>query len=288
MKQVQRMYWAILRGSIITGLVYRFGFLFTILGNVVYMCVAYFLWRSIYRQSTTIHGLTFEQSFIYVALGSTVFILLKTYAEWAISREINDGKIAVYLTKPLDYQLYWLFLSLGFTVTNLVAITLPTVLLITLVFKVPIIARSRPGPLSFQPGDGFSDQLQHRLHHWPDGLLHRIDLGLERDQRDHRLRARWRAPAIAVLPCRHSESAALAALSGHLLHTPHHDFPAGSELGNIFDDALDPIRLGGPFIYFHPPLLYSGYQSASIEWRLTMRSARPLYPSVFHHRSAVH
>ena len=141
MKQL-RLYWAILRGSIITGLVYRFGFLFTILGNVVYMCVAYFLWRSIYRQSTTIHGLTFEQSFIYIALGSTVFILLKTYAEWAISREINDGKIAVYLTKPLDYQLYWLFLSLGFTVTNLVAITLPTVLLITLVFRVPII----PGP----------------------------------------------------------------------------------------------------------------------------------------------
>ena len=137
-----RTYWAILRASMITGLVYRFGFLFTILGNILYMCVAYFLWRSIYHQSQTLHGMTFDQAFIYVALGSTVFILLKSYAEWSISREINDGKIAVYLTKPLDYQFYWLFNCLGFALTNLVAITLPTILLLTLVFKVNIT----PGP----------------------------------------------------------------------------------------------------------------------------------------------
>jgi ABC-2 type transport system permease protein len=133
-----RTYWAILRGSMIAGLVYRLGFIFTIIGNIVYMCVAYFLWRSIYHQTETLHGLTFNEAFIYVALGSTVFILLKTYSEWSISREINDGKIAVYLTKPLDYQFYWLFTSLGFTLTNLVAITVPTALLLTLVFKVTI------------------------------------------------------------------------------------------------------------------------------------------------------
>jgi ABC-2 type transport system permease protein len=133
-----RGYWAILRGSLIAGLVYRFGFLFTILGNIVYMCVAYFLWRSIYRHSATLHGLTFNEAFIYVALGSTVFILLKTYSEWSISREINDGKIAIYLTKPLDYQFYWLVTTLGFSLTNLVAITVPTALLLTLVFKVTI------------------------------------------------------------------------------------------------------------------------------------------------------
>jgi ABC-2 type transport system permease protein len=133
-----RTYWAILRGSMITGLVYRFGFIFTILGNIVYLFVAFFLWRSIYQHAETMHGLTFNEAFIYVALGSTVFILLKTYAEWGISREINDGKIAVYLTKPLDYQLYWLVSNLGFTLTNLVAITLPTALLMIFVFKVNI------------------------------------------------------------------------------------------------------------------------------------------------------
>ena len=133
-----RAYWAILRASMITGLVYRFGFMFTIIGNIVYLCVAYFLWQSIYRHSPTLHGLTFNQAFLYVALGSTVFVLLKSFVEWGIAHEINDGRIAVYLTKPLDYQLYWLFNNLGATLTNLAAITLPTVLLLTLVFKVTI------------------------------------------------------------------------------------------------------------------------------------------------------
>jgi ABC-2 type transport system permease protein len=58
--------------------------------------------------------------------------------EWGISHDINGGQIAVFLARPLDYQLFWLFNNLGGTLTNLVAITLPTVLLLTLVFKVMI------------------------------------------------------------------------------------------------------------------------------------------------------
>jgi ABC-2 type transport system permease protein len=131
-----RGYFALLRGSFMIGLIYRFGFLFTIVGNVVYMGVAYYLWSSIYSNSTTIRGLTFNETFIYVALGSTVFVLLKTYADWQISSEIEDGSISIYLTKPVDYQFYALSISLGFLLTNLAAITIPTLLLLTLVFKV--------------------------------------------------------------------------------------------------------------------------------------------------------
>jgi viologen exporter family transport system permease protein len=76
-----RPYLAVLRGSIQVGLVYRLGFLFTILGNIYYMAVAYFLWKSIYGPAQTMHGMTFDEAFLYVALGSTIFILLKTYAE---------------------------------------------------------------------------------------------------------------------------------------------------------------------------------------------------------------
>jgi len=124
------------------GMIYRYGFLFTILGNIVYLGVAFYLWRSIYQNVRTLHGLTFDQTYLYVALGSAVFILLKTYADWMISYDIREGMIAVYLTKPLDYQFYALFTSLGAALMNLTAITVPTVLLLTLVFKVHIT----PGP----------------------------------------------------------------------------------------------------------------------------------------------
>lgn len=137
-----RPYLALLRGSYMVGMIYRYGFLFTILGNIVYLGVAFYLWRSIYQNVRTLHGLTFDQTYLYVALGSAVFILLKTYADWMISYDIREGMIAVYLTKPLDYQFYALFTSLGAALMNLTAITVPTVLLLTLVFKVHIT----PGP----------------------------------------------------------------------------------------------------------------------------------------------
>lgn len=133
-----KSYLALLRGAYMVGMIYRFGFIFTILGNIVYMGVTYYLWRSIFRNSETLHGLTFDQTFLYVALGSAVFILLKTYADWYISYEIREGIIAIYLTKPLDFQLYALFVSLGSTLMNLTAITIPTILLLAFVFKVTL------------------------------------------------------------------------------------------------------------------------------------------------------
>ena len=133
-----RSYLSISRATYMVGIVYRFGFLFTIFGNIVYLGVAYYLWKSIYRYSDTIRGLTFNETFIYVALGSAIFILLKTYSDWFIHYEIREGIIANYLTKPVDFQIYNLFANLGSLLMNLTAVTLPTALVMIFVFKVRI------------------------------------------------------------------------------------------------------------------------------------------------------
>lgn len=133
-----RSYLPIARATYMIGIVYRFGFLFTIFGSIVYLGVAYYLWKSIYRYSDTIRGLTFNETFIYVALGSAIFILLKTYADWYIHYEIREGIIANYLTKPLDFQIYALFANLGSLLMNLTAVTVPTALVMLFVFKVKV------------------------------------------------------------------------------------------------------------------------------------------------------
>lgn len=142
-----RPYLAFLRGSVQISLIYRFGFLFTILGNVLYMAVVYFLWRSIYATADTLHGLTFNETFLYVAVGSAVFILLKTYADWYISYEIREGIIAVYLVKPVDYQFYSLAGAMGGALISLAAITLPTAIMLFGVFRIPI--QTGPGLVLF-------------------------------------------------------------------------------------------------------------------------------------------
>jgi len=134
-----RKYFALTRGAYMMGVIYRFGFIFTIIGNIVYLGVAYYLWKSIYKHADVIRGLTFNETFLYVGLGSAVFILLKTYADWYIHYDIREGTIANYLIKPIDVSLYALFFSLGFFLMNVTAITIPTFLLLIFVFKVQFV-----------------------------------------------------------------------------------------------------------------------------------------------------
>ena len=134
-----RAYLPIARATYMIGLVYRFGFLFTMLGNIIYLGVAYYLWKSIYRYSDSIRGLTFNETFLYVGLGSAIFLLLKTYADWIIHHEIREGMIAVYLTKPIDFQLYALAANFGSLLMGLTAVTIPTALILAFVFKVNIV-----------------------------------------------------------------------------------------------------------------------------------------------------
>jgi len=142
-----RGYLAVMRGSFMVGMVYRFGFLFSILGNIIYLGVAYFLWKSIYQYSDTIRGLTFNETFLYVGLGSAIFILLKTYVDWIMNYEIREGAIASYLIKPIDFGTYTLFTSFGSVLMNLMAITVPTLFMLIFVFKVDFV--KGPGLLIF-------------------------------------------------------------------------------------------------------------------------------------------
>jgi ABC-2 type transport system permease protein len=121
-----RKYLAITRATYMIGMIYKFGFIFAILGNIIYLGVAYFLWKSIYANMETLNGLTFDQTFLYVGLGSAIFILLKTYADWIMSFEIREGAIAMYLVKPIDMGLYMLAGSFGSVLLNTTIITIHT------------------------------------------------------------------------------------------------------------------------------------------------------------------
>jgi len=133
-----RKYLALSKGWFMTGMVYRFGFIATIVGNILYMVIAYYLWTSVYDGQEVINGLSFDQTFLYVALASTVFILFNTYVDWLMSFEIREGRITNYLVKPIDHQLAVLAYGGGRTILNILIVTVPTALLLTFAFGVAI------------------------------------------------------------------------------------------------------------------------------------------------------
>jgi ABC-2 type transport system permease protein len=133
-----RRYLPVVKASFMLGFIYRLHMLFTLLTNAIYIVVIYFLWRSIYRGTDTLHGMTFQQTFLYLALASSVFVLFKTFTEWRISEDIISGEITRTLIRPTDFQGMMFAGSLGQMLMQMMLLTLPTLLLLVLVFRVQI------------------------------------------------------------------------------------------------------------------------------------------------------
>ena len=102
------------------------------------MSIAYFLWQSIYQGREILKGLTFNQTFLYITVASSLIVLLKNWADWEISYQITEGSIIMSLVKPINFQ--WLIMSqsAGFSLVNLVSISIPSILFFIFVFRIPI------------------------------------------------------------------------------------------------------------------------------------------------------
>ncbi len=130
-----RMFFAFVRCSVLTGIVWRLNYIFTLVSNLAYIAVVYYLWKSIYRNAPALNGMTFNQAFVYMAAASSIFVLFKTWLEWYISREIISGAITMKLIKPMDYQLTMISLAVGQMVNNIMIITIPSMIVVFAVFK---------------------------------------------------------------------------------------------------------------------------------------------------------
>jgi len=129
-----KRYLHLTKNTYMVGLVWRFNAIFTVLSNLFYIVVIYFLWKNIYGSQATLREMTFPQTFIYLALTSSLFVVFKTFVDWQISRDIISGVITMDLIKPLDYQVSVLFRSAGFMLVQLTLIALPTLVILLVVF----------------------------------------------------------------------------------------------------------------------------------------------------------
>ncbi len=131
-----RRYLALTKGDFMASAAYRVHFIFIFATNIFYIVLLYFLWKAIYGDPTKVmNGMTFNQVFTYLALASSIFCLFQTYMEWEMSRNVLSGNIVIDLIRPLELQLRMMFTDLGFALTNLITITIPSLLVIIFIFK---------------------------------------------------------------------------------------------------------------------------------------------------------
>lgn len=126
---------ALVRGSIMGGLTYRTGTIMTIVGNLIYLVIIYFLWKAIYASSPTdvVNGMTFYDTLVYLVLASAMFQFMNSYVVWEMGRGYQTGEIVEFLVKPIDYQRYLFFCHMGNCIVSFCITFVPTFLVIYLV-----------------------------------------------------------------------------------------------------------------------------------------------------------
>ncbi len=133
-----RAYLAITKNSVLSNLAYRGHFLFMAAGNLVYIVVVRALWSSIYRGRDSINGMTFDQAFLYLVLAMSVFLLFQTWTEWFMAGRIRSGEAIIDFIRPLRHQETYFYDVTGSAAVNLIAITLPSILIVVLLYHAPL------------------------------------------------------------------------------------------------------------------------------------------------------
>lgn len=132
-----KRYLTLTRAGIIEALQFRLSMLIMVIGNLLYLIVVYFLWKSIYASAGTdiVNGMTFTDTLIYLVLATALFNFMEMYTVWEIGRNIQSGKIVLDLLKPMDFRRYLFWTFSGTFVIQFFFTFLPTFMVVCVVTK---------------------------------------------------------------------------------------------------------------------------------------------------------
>lgn len=132
MKTKLRKYFALTRAGLIESMQYRLAMFVMVIGNLLYLTLVYFLWKSIYASAGggRVNGMTFTDTLIYLVLATALFNFMEMYTVWEIGRNIQSGKIVLDLLKPMSYRGYLFWSYTGTFVMQFFATFLPTFIVV--------------------------------------------------------------------------------------------------------------------------------------------------------------
>lgn len=127
-----RRFWVLTKAGIMENLSYRMSHLVTVIANIVYLVIVYFLWKSIFLSSGTdiINGMSFNDTMIYLVLASALYNVMEIFLVWMIGTEIQTGTIILNMLKPMSYHKYNFFKYSGSYVLTFFVTFLPTFIFI--------------------------------------------------------------------------------------------------------------------------------------------------------------
>jgi ABC-2 type transport system permease protein len=100
-----RKYLSIARTSLSITFVYRAAMLLNLAGTLFYVVAMFYLWQTLFLgQPGALGGFTWNEMKAYILVSFLLNSLLMWYDEWQMSQDIREGRIAMDLTRPIDFQ----------------------------------------------------------------------------------------------------------------------------------------------------------------------------------------
>lgn len=146
---MRKKYRPFFKASIMDTFAYKFNTYTWLLISVVSILCVFFLWSAVYNNSPTevINGFSFKEIISYtVIITISSFTIQGSNTLGTISDEIRKGQIEMYLIKPINYRLRFIYCSLGKLFAKNLILGIPTLLIscIFLISKEYIIISSVP------------------------------------------------------------------------------------------------------------------------------------------------
>ncbi len=96
--------------------------------------VYYFIWSAVFRSASSFAGYNLSQMITYVSVGWIIRSFYWNTIDQEMAYEVIEGKIAMDLIKPVSVQWMWISRAIGESAFRLGLLTLPTAVVVALVF----------------------------------------------------------------------------------------------------------------------------------------------------------
>ena len=96
--------------------------------------IYYFIWSAVFRSASSFAGYDLSQMITYVSIGWIIRSFYWNTIDQEMAYEVIEGKIAMDLIKPVSVQWMWISRAMGESAFRLGLLTLPTAVVVALVF----------------------------------------------------------------------------------------------------------------------------------------------------------
>jgi ABC-2 type transport system permease protein len=117
-------------------LAFRLRYYTGIITYLINVSVYYFIWRAVFASSGQIAGYNLPQILTYVSVGWILRSFYWNTIDQEMAYEVIEGKIAMDLIKPVSVLWMWFSRAMGESAFRLGLLTLPTAIVVALVFPV--------------------------------------------------------------------------------------------------------------------------------------------------------